>query len=101
MEDGTRETFRLHGFPPPDGARIHLHLKPARDLHDDLWKAQAVALVDRLGPVVAAFDNERTHANGYAAAWPEALVVHLDRDDSGRPVELLARIPSVRDFTQD
>ncbi len=151
MEDGTREAFRLHGFPLPDGARVHLLMKPARDLHDDLWKAQAQAQVARLGPVVAAFDNERTHINGYAAAWPEALAVHLDlkprrelldddwkleaarlverlgpvvavfdneplhvnayaeywreasavhvdTDHSGRPVEVLARIPSVRDF---
>ncbi len=100
MEDGTRETFRLHGFPQPDGERVHLHLKPARDLHDDAWKAQAVALVERLGPVAAAFDNEKTHANAYAAAWPDAQVVLLDRDDSGRPVELLERIRAIRDFTR-
>jgi predicted secreted acid phosphatase len=99
MEDGTREAFRLHGFPRPDGERVHLFLKPARELHDDAWKAQAVAMIDRLGPVVAAFDNERTHANAYAAAWPAALVVRLDRDDSARPVELAAGIPSVVDFT--
>jgi hypothetical protein len=99
MEDGTREALRRHGFPLPDGVRVHLLLKPAPDLHDDLWKAQAQAQIARLGPVVAAFDNERTHINGYASAWPEALAVHLDRDDSGRPVELAARIPSVLDFT--
>jgi len=99
MEDGTREALRRHGFPLPDGARVHLFMKPARDLHDDAWKAQAQALVARLGPVVAAFDNERTHVNGYAAAWPGALAVHLDRDDSGRPVELAAGIRSVLDFT--
>ncbi len=99
MEDGTREAFRLHGFPPPDGARVHLLMKPARELLDDAWKAEAAALVDRLGPVVAAFDNERTHANGYAAAWPGAMVVRLDRDDSGRPVALAAGLRSVVDFT--
>jgi predicted secreted acid phosphatase len=99
MEEGTREALRLHGFPLPDGARVHLLMKPARDLHDDAWKAEATAIVDRLGPVVAAFDNERTHANGYAQAWPGALVVRLDRDDSGRPVELLPGIRSVADFT--
>lgn len=100
MEDGTREAFRLHGFPLPDGERVHLLLKPAHELHDDAWKAQAVERVARLGPVVAAFDNERTHANAYAAAWPEALVIRLDRDDSGRPVELAPGILSVVDFTR-
>jgi hypothetical protein len=101
MEDGTREAFRRHGFPLPEAGRIHLLLKPSRELHDDAWKAQALALVDRLGPVAAAFDNERTHINAYAEAWPQALAVHLDRDDSGRPVELLQRVRSVIDFRRE
>jgi beta-phosphoglucomutase-like phosphatase (HAD superfamily) len=98
MEDGTREAFRLHGFPLPDGARVHLHLKPRRDLHDDAWKLLAIPQVARHGPVVAAFDNEPAHVNGYAEAWPEALAVHLDRDHSDRPIELRPGIPKVGDF---
>jgi hypothetical protein len=100
MEGGTRETFRLHGFPPPDGARVHLFMKPRPDLHDDAWKLEAIAQVNRLGPVVLAFDNEPTHVNGYAEAWPAALVVHLDRDHSDRPVEVRAGIPKVVDFAR-
>ena len=98
MEDGTRATFRLHGFPLPDGDRVNLFLKPSRELHDDAWKLEAIALVDRLGPVALAFDNEPTHVNAYAAAWPDALVVHLDRDHSERPVEVREGIPGVVDF---
>lgn len=100
MEDGTRETFRLHGFPFPDGARVHLFLKPRRELHDDAWKLEAIAQVNRLGPVVLAFDNEPTHVNGYAEAWPEAMVIHLDRDHSDRPVEVRAGIPKLVDFAR-
>lgn len=98
MEPGTREVFRAHGFPLPEGRTVHLYLKPRRELSDDEWKAEAAGLVDRLGPVVAAFDNEPSHVNAYAEGWPEATVVHLDTDDSGRPVEVLERVPSVGDF---
>ena len=65
MEAGTLQTFRAHGFPPPDGARIHLLMKPEAPLGDDAWKALAAARVARLGPVVAAFDNEPAHVNVY------------------------------------
>jgi len=98
MEAGTREVFRAHAFPLPDARTVHLFLKPHRELLDDDWKLEAARLVDRLGPVVAIFDNEPLHVNAYAECWPEAMAVHLDTDDSGRPVEVLERIPSIGDF---
>ncbi|HYD41295.1 MAG TPA: hypothetical protein VEB43_10745 [Anaeromyxobacter sp.] len=101
MEGGTRETFRVHGFPLPDGANVHLFMKPRPELHDDAWKLEAIAHVNRLGPAVLAFDNEPAHVNGYAEAWPEAMVVHLDRDHSDRPVEVRAGIPKIVDFARE
>jgi hypothetical protein len=101
MEAGTREAFARHGFPLPDGRTVHLLLKPDRALADEDWKAEAAAAVDRLGPVVAAFDNEPAHVNLYARAWPGALVVHLDTDHSSRPVEVAQGIPSVRDLRHE
>ncbi len=98
MERGTLGVFAAHGFPLPDGDRVHLLMNPHADLGDDAWKALARTRVSRLGPVVAAFDNEPAHVNGYAQAWPDACCVHLDTDDSGRPVAVLPRIRSVRDF---
>lgn len=98
MEAGTLATFRAAGFPRPDGARTHLLMKPEAALDDDEWKSLAAARVARLGPVVAAFDNEPAHVNGYAMAWPDALCVHLDTDHSARPVEVLPQVPSIRDF---
>ncbi|HET6439432.1 MAG TPA: hypothetical protein VFG59_15295 [Anaeromyxobacter sp.] len=100
MVEGTRSSLCGHGFPPDDGRSAHLFLKPVRELSDDAWKLQAIPLVERLGPVLAVFDNEPTHVNAYARAWPEALAVHLDTDHSGRPVEVLPAIPSVLDFTR-
>ncbi len=98
MEAGTLEVFRAAGFPPPDGERVHLLMNPHRELGDDAWKALARAELARLGQVVAAFDNEPSHVNAYACAWPDARCVHLDTDHSGRPVEVLPRVPSVLDF---
>jgi hypothetical protein len=98
MRDGTLHVFRRAGFPPPDGARVLLLMKEDAALGDDEWKARACADVDALGPVLAAFDNEPAHVNLYAERWPEARCVHLDREHSSRPIEVLARIPSVLDF---
>jgi hypothetical protein len=97
MEPGTLEVLSRFAFPAPDGVRAHLLMK--RDpLGDDEWKALACHEVEWLGHVVLAFDNEPAHVNGYARAWPGALVVHLDTNDSGRPVEVLARVGSIADF---
>jgi hypothetical protein len=98
MRDGTLEVLRRHGFPPPDGARVVLLMKPDAAQGDDDWKAMALHRVDALGPVVAAFDNEPAHVNLYAAAWPAACCVHLDTDCSPRPIAVLARVPSVSDL---
>jgi len=100
MQAGTVESLERHGFPGPDGDRVQLLMKPDRPLGDDEWKAQGATRVARRGEVVAAFDNEPAHVNGYAMAWPGALAVHLDTDRSDRPVEVLARIPSIADFTR-
>ncbi len=100
MEEGTLDTFRAHGFPRPDGLRVHLLLKPEAPLDDDQWKSLAAARVARLGPVVAAFDNEPAHVNGYALAWPGARCLHLDTDHSPRPIAVRPEVPSIADFTQ-
>jgi hypothetical protein len=98
MRDGTLHAFRMGGLPMPDGARVHLLMNPDAALGDDAWKHLACAEIDALGPVLAAFDNEPAHVNLYAERWPRALCVHVDTDHSSRPVEVLARIPSIVDF---
>lgn len=98
MREGTLEAFSAHGFPPPDGRRADLLMNPDADMRDDTWKEMACARVEALGEVVAAFDNEPTHVNLYARAWPRALVVHVDTDHSGRAVEVLPAVPSVLDL---
>jgi beta-phosphoglucomutase-like phosphatase (HAD superfamily) len=98
MEPGTLEVLSRFGFPLPEGRRVRLLMKRPDALPDDDWKALAQEEVERLGPVVLAFDNEPAHVNAYARAWPRAMVVHVDTNDSGRPVEVLAGVPSIADF---
>jgi hypothetical protein len=98
MRDGTLHVFHREGFAPPDGHAVHLLMNDDSALGDDAWKEVAAARVERLGPVVAAFDNEPAHVNLYARRWPAALVVHVDTDHSARPIEVLPGVPSIADF---
>ena len=84
-------------MPVPAG-RVELLMKPQLRESDDDYKRTVHARLHAMGRLVAAFDNEPTHANDYATGFPEAMVVHLATDHSGRPVELLERIISVPDF---
>jgi hypothetical protein len=97
MRSGTVTSFERHGFPPP-AARVHLLMKPTAEQDDDLWKAHAHAELAVLGPVIAAFDNEPAHINSLAKSFPNAIVVHLDTDHSGRQISLANGIPSVASF---
>jgi hypothetical protein len=97
MRAGTVENFRRLGYPVP-GERVQLLMKPVFELSDDDWKTEAYARLKQLGGVVAVFDNEPTHVNGYRAGFPDATVVHLATDDSGRPVTLAEGVVSIKDF---
>ena len=99
MRAGTVESFARLGFPVP-GARVQLLMKPVFELSDDDWKLEAYARLRQLGGVVAVFDNEPTHVNGYRAGFPDATVVHLATDDSGRPVALADGVVSIHDFAR-
>jgi hypothetical protein len=98
MEGGTLEVLGRYRFPLPDGEAATLFMKPLEALGDDEWKEVACELVERLGPVVLAVDNEPAHVNAYARAWPDAMVIHVDTDHSGRPVQLDRTVPSVADL---
>jgi hypothetical protein len=97
MRAGTVDNFTRLGYPLP-GPRVQLLMKPVFELSDDDWKTEAYARLKQLGGVVGVFDNEPTHINGYRAGFPEATVVHLATDDSGRPVPLAEGVVSIRDF---
>jgi hypothetical protein len=97
MRHGTVEAMRRSGMALP-GDRVHLIMKPTQEAPDDDFKREAHARLRALGTVVAAFDNEPTHANDYFRTFPEATVIHLATDHSGRKVELLDGVISVPHF---
>ncbi len=97
MREGTVACFSRLGLPVP-GGRVHLLMKPTFEITDDDWKNSAYDQLRKLGRVIAVFDNEPTHVNGYRAAFPEAFCVHLATDDSGRDVTLSSGIVSVSHF---
>lgn len=98
MRQGTLYAMGRHRFPLPDDEAIQLVMKPVLEMHDDDFKRQAQARLSELGTVVAAFDNEPTHVNDYRRRFPEATIVHMATEHSGRPVELLDGIVSVPHF---
>lgn len=98
MRAGTVECMRRHGLVTPERPGVHLLMKPEAFDNDDAFKREAHARLGTLGRVVAAFDNEPTHANDYRRKFPEATVVHLATDHSGREVTLLDGIISVPHF---
>lgn len=97
MREGTVRSFQRLGFPVP-GPGVHLLMKPTFEQNDDAWKEEAYERLRRLGRVIAAFDNEPTHINGYCAAFADAICVHLATDHSGRPVALAERLVSIEHF---
>jgi phosphoglycolate phosphatase-like HAD superfamily hydrolase len=98
MRAGTLDAMRKCGFLIP-GEGVHLILKPSPEMNDDDFKREAHRQVAELGTVIAAFDNEPTHLNDYRRKFPEATIVHLATDHSGRPVALLEGILSVPHFS--
>ncbi len=98
MRDGTVACFKREGFPIPGSESVYLWMKPTLDEHDDAFKLASYKELKKRGTVVAAFDNEPTHINGYKETFPDAAVVHLDTDCSPRPVKVQSGIPSVKNF---
>ncbi len=97
MRAGTVKALAKCGLPVPEG-QVSLVMKPTLKESDDAFKRTAHQNLKTLGEIIAAFDNEPTHANDYAAEFPRATVIHLATDHSGRPVPLDARTISVPHF---
>lgn len=98
MRQGTVECLRRWNIAVPNGGTVQLLMKPTLAEDDDAFKRVAHEQLRGMGTVLAAFDNEPTHANDYRKKFPEAQVVHLATDHSGRKVELLDGIISVPHF---
>lgn len=98
MRSGSVACFESTGFPLPDGDAIRLLMKPDLEEGDDAYKLRTYEVLRSHGVVVAAFDNEPAHINGYRQAFPDAHAVHLATDHSMRPIRVAEGIPSIESF---
>jgi hypothetical protein len=97
MRAGSMEAMARCGMPVPGGS-VSLMMKPTLRESDDAYKRVAHQLLEEMGTVLAAFDNEPTHVNDYATRFPNCVPVHLATDHSGRPVTLDERVISIPHF---
>ena len=100
MRAGTVACLQRLGFPVPDDKHVQLFMKPTWAEDDDAYKHETYDRLATEGTIVAAFDNEPTHINGYRKAFPNAYSVHLATDHSGREVKVLDGVLSILDFSQ-
>jgi hypothetical protein len=80
MQRGTRESFITHKIP--EGEFI---FKPTKEMADLTFKKEAIGLLERLGSVVAAVENEPANANLFKEHFPQAEVFLFDSITSPDP----------------
>lgn len=97
---GTTESLRRWGFPVGT-PYTQLITKPDPETDDLVFKAKAFAQIDRLGRVVAAFENEPGNLAAMAEHWRDCVPVFLLTDFNPKHAgeELPDRVRRVRDFT--
>lgn len=98
MHEGTVRALARDGFPAPDDGPAALLTKPAIDMADEDWKAEALERIAALGRPTVFLDNEPVNVNLFAARHPDALVVFVSTDHSFRPDAPRPEIPVVRGF---
>lgn len=74
---GTVAKLRDDGFPIAV-AGTELVLKPDPNMSDEAFKRTALPTLDRVGDLIAFFDNEPANCNLAKAMFPEAMVVLLE-----------------------
>lgn len=97
MRPGTLTTLSRHGFPLP-GRQVELWMKADPEVTDEEFKRSTHRHLRTSGRVLAAFDNEPSHANDYRASFPEATVVLLATGHSGRVSTLAEGIVAAPHF---
>lgn len=94
---GTVGKLRDEGFPI-GVAGIELLLKPDEHMHDEAFKRGALPTLERVGEVIALFDNEPANCNLAKSLFPPCTVVQLETQKvPGAPV-LADDVEVIADF---
>lgn len=94
---GTMSSLRDCGFPIAV-AGVEVVLKPDATMPDEAFKRSALPTLERLGDVVAFFDNEPANCNLAKAMFPDATIVLLDTQKVPYAPELAEDVQVVTDF---
>jgi hypothetical protein len=81
---GTQSALKKWHFPLADES-AELHMRPNRKVADLKFKQQEIAKIRPLGEVVAAFTHQAVDANLLKQAFPDAMVVRVDRTGAAAP----------------
>jgi hypothetical protein len=94
---GTTEVLRLYGFPVGIEGTMTI-VKKGSEQDDELFKKEVSEYIDRLGEVVAIFENEPANSNILRARFPGAASFFvLTQHRPGAP-KLHAGITRIKDF---
>ncbi len=85
MEKGTLAALQRDGFPMPNGHNVFLYMKPQREGDDYLYKMGELEKIQKLGEVVASFENEPKNFIGICQRFPKAIHVFVDSVCSDHP----------------
>lgn len=100
MLPGTVAKLRDDGFPIAV-AGTELILKPDANMHDEAFKRGALPTLERVGELVAFFDNEPANCNLAKAMFPDAVVVLLETQKVPGAPEPSADVEILADFRTD
>lgn len=97
MQACSRQSLKAKGFPTGKKT-THLILKPDPKGNDLEFKRQAFEAIDKLGDVVAVFENEPRNLNAMGEHFPRAVLVFVDSRHSTAPDQPTSEAHWIRDF---
>lgn len=97
MREGTIESLKSSGFPY-DGKNSILITKERFSIPDIEYKMAAFKTIEKLGSVVAFFENEPKNLNAMIEHFPKAVPVFLDIKHSPAPVRPSKKAIWIKDY---
>ncbi|MBY0370711.1 haloacid dehalogenase-like hydrolase [bacterium] len=92
----SEKSLKKRGFP--FGKKTRLVLKPDGKMDDLAFKRQAMETIEKLGQVIAVFENEPRNLNALGEHFPKAVLVFIDTQHSSAPDSPTAEAHWVKDF---